>query len=437
MQDWSQLRFIGGGIDQCQAFTDGRTVYRAVPTTNGPWAHINSFLKSHTYDKLVREGLIIGYERTDINPATFPTINSQREHRIIYQTEFLPFGLYPLKYGQIWTRAHHIEHVRTVARINQILQSDKLICQEAPTGNFIFNGSTPILVDIGAIGKRTAENLNHCKTSLSEATAGSDFNIPNIQFNRPTVWQDILARCDKLPKKEAANEWDDYNARPLPTPGETVDDKEIIWLRDIVFRYNIRSILDVGGNDGYFAFAVENPHLRVCSIDRARNAITKGFQHAKKHNSRVVFYVIDVANAPTNHRRRLTKEEVNWKDKLEAECVIVSSVMHHLCHQGKGLAWQIELYEKLARNYLLFEYIDKKDPNVRDWPQTWSREQFFNIMQENWNLIGSLEGHARAPGSKPHRKWYAFERKVPKPFKLGVEEFKEWHSAKFTKESAN
>lgn len=414
---WSNLRFIGGGLDVCQCYSDGETVYRAVPRSG----FTDQFLQSKQYHKLVNDGLIIHTERTDIDPANFPIRgNNNPKNRVIYKSPFIPFALYSDTPGLFWTKAHMIEFLRSYAQLNKTLKG--CLCVEPVEGNFAFVGSKPTLVDIGSISPRH-ELIGPAKKNLLRELSGFglDKKIKDLKFVKDDIWDQILSIIDSMSDVEEHNQWDDYNKRSLPIPGEVhEDDKEMIWMRSIISKLEIKTILDVGGNDGYFSFALENENLRICCIDNAKNAIIKGFKHAKKHNSKTVFYEVNVVKEYKPHIRRITKEEVHWQSKLEADCVVASSVMHHLCNQNKSLQWQNNLYKKLARKYLLFEYIDKQDPHVKNWPQTWSKDQFHKLIEKDWRIVGTLEDYARDKNSRPYRKWYALERVQPNTFLMGV-----------------
>lgn len=72
MNNWNGLRYIGGGLDECEAFTDGKHVFRAIP--NNPrdrnrWKDIHDIIQSDDFRKLVDLGLIQPIEKTDIDPA--------------------------------------------------------------------------------------------------------------------------------------------------------------------------------------------------------------------------------------------------------------------------------------------------------------------------------------------------------------------------------
>lgn len=293
----------------------------------------------------------------------------------------------------------------------------KYKCEEPFPDHFCFVGSKPRLMDIGSISNRRGQN-GFIKHAILRELRGTGIgpHIKDISFDDPEGWYKLLELADTLPLSDKHNQWDGYNKRPLPTPGSPADDEESVWLRKMIEAFDIRTVLDLGGNDGYFAFSIEKPGLRICSIDNATNAVIKGFLHAKQHRSKVTFYDIDLLKDYPPHIGRLTGNRWTWHDTLTADCVVASSVMHHLQHQGKDFKWQADLCSKVCRKLLLFEYIDKQDPHVKEWPQSWSREQFLDSMSEDWTVVDTLSGYASDAGSRPYRTWYAFERKIPKPF---------------------
>lgn len=420
-----QLRFIGGGQDECELFTDGSEIYRAIPNNpiNRKWKKTNDIIKSPAYKKLVDLKYALPYEPTNIDPNTFPTIfNRDPANRQIYKAEYVPFFLHPTDKSQVWTIYHYKKFLQRYSQINEILYSYDLICHEPNLSNFAFIGANPILVDIGAISNcfdlcvLIKDNiLRHTPKDVHGVVKGVDFRKKNW-------WDNMLSSIDKINDKPKSNRWNDYNSRALPSPNNPVDSMEVNWLRNHIHR-DIRTVLDIGGNDGNISFALEHPGIRCCSIDIAEGAIVKGMKHAELHGMRTTFYKIDVFDGPPNENK-ITGESVNWEKRLQADAVIASSVLHHFLRQNRSIESIINVFNRLASKYLFIEFIDSKDPHTRNWPQSWTIDEFMDVVTREWSLIDTLKNYEGNKSSRPYRTWYAFKRKSELPFTLGVIDYK-------------
>jgi len=418
MADWSNLRFIGGGLDECETYTDMDVVYKVVPTKSADnrWRHSFQHVESQWYRELEQLGVVVKLERTDIDPLTFPAITRSPvllKNRVIYKSEFLPFVL-PSQVHGAWTGPHYVTALKAIGHINS--RAVGCICDEPNFGNFALTDSQAKLMDVGALSNRDGA-LMHYNECLHKELDNTPYKYL-IQGLKRQSWHSFI-NLEHTEKVYPKNVWDNYCKAPLPAPGVIEDNDEIKWLSLKLDQINVNTILDIGGNDGRLAFQLYKPSRRFCSIDNAINPVAAGMLHAIKHQCPFTFYVIDVTRPDVGVTGRLTGQRISWITRLQAECAIASSTMHHLCKQGMALTKQAEIYDQLASKYLLVEYIDKSDVHVREWPVRWSQDEFMSSLN-NWTLIDSLTDYSNDPNCKKTRTWYLFKRKTDVKFTIGI-----------------
>ena len=171
----------------------------------------------------------------------------------------------------------------------------------------------------------------------------------------------------------------------LFTPGETEDATAVKFaMMDLPEDMTGMSVLDVGCNEGFFAFEAERRGAsRVLAVDKSREAAAKFDLVKRTLDSQVEF-------------RRVELTKVKPADTPAFDLVFFLSVFHHLRHP----MYVLDHIAKLTRGYAIMEFVEAV-PNDGTEPSALvrklSKQGHLHILPTRKFLIEILERAGFSP----------------------------------------
>ena len=203
----------------------------------------------------------------------------------------------------------------------------------------------------------------------------------------------LIKNIQRIHKKEYGTKWGKYHDEYYDTYGRPVSSPRFDRIIDIMKSYNIKSVLEVGGNQGAFSrLLLERTKVEcVVCTDYDENAVDLMYQASQNLNLALVPAVMDIITPSITYFGKYPHE------RFKSDVVMALAVVHHLVLSQKvSIAQVFKTLSAYSRRYVFIEfmplglYAGKSIPNVPSWyTLDWFRKSFetyFRIL-----LIEKLE----------------------------------------------
>jgi hypothetical protein len=188
--------------------------------------------------------------------------------------------------------------------------------------------------------------------------------------------------------------WTSYRDGALHHP--EYDSKRLELMESVVASHRPKTVLDIGTNDGIFAFLAANHGAQVVAIDRDEAVVDQLFRKRERGRDRVLPLVVDLLD-PTPGSGWRNEERPSFLDRARGgfEMVFALAVLHHLVI-GDGLALEtvLELLADLTTHTLIAEFVPATDPLCRKLaagrpidPDRWSLETFERLLASRFSVV--------------------------------------------------
>jgi SAM-dependent methyltransferase len=177
------------------------------------------------------------------------------------------------------------------------------------------------------------------------------------------VWN--LRRVDKklarLAKpKKAGSAWSGYTDACGYSAAATAGKSDAI--RDFLRQARPATVLDVGCNTGHYALLAARSGARVIAIDQDLACVDAVYRRARADRAAVLPLCVDLAN-PSPAIGFLNRERAAFLERAASDCVLALAVLHHLhVTANLPLTGIRDLFEVVARKYLVLEFVPQRDP---------------------------------------------------------------------------
>lgn len=152
---------------------------------------------------------------------------------------------------------------------------------------------------------------------------------------------------------------------------------------------------------------------KVVSIDVSNRASSIGYRNAKGLELPILFLTFSVIDrysfaAPYwKYQEKVLLHRypaLDWRDRLASDLAFCSSITHHLFRHGMCFQAQARLWKKIARRYLVVEFVSPDDVHLQRWnlPPSYSRQTFLDSLGADWTAADSFDVGTRT--------WYLFKR---------------------------
>ena len=175
---------------------------------------------------------------------------------------------------------------------------------------------------------------------------------------------------------------------------------------------NIKTALDLGGNNGRFSRVLnENDIFTVCA-DIDPNAVEENYLQVKaKKETKMLPLLVDLTN-PGGALGWGNEERETFDSRIKTDCLMALALIHHLAISNNLPFGQIAKYFAKLSPYLVIEFVPKQDSQVQRLLTT--RKDIFDAYDETnfknaFGLYYDLVKESKIEGSL--RTLYLFKRR--------------------------
>lgn len=376
---------ISAGADENKLYYKDGKIYRYTPTVyNDPrWGHQLDFMASPFFDELQDRRLVPRHTLVD---------KTSEFH--VYEVEVLHFITRPWEH----TQHQNVQILKTVCDIQVVLKDFKLNLTDSHLYNFAFNGTKPMLLDVGSIDTN-CEIVGPFKTNCQEYVPQAK---PEIDIALESGdWK----RCSEILSGVVSEQ--PYSER-YPDMGW----EELAALNTELVKCDFDTVVDLGGNCG-FVSAQLFKNKRSIVVDCDKPMLVKGFKNAIKENLQHNFAYFNITNPCEPHCPSVNPYQsedlhkfhiyAGWMSRLRSDMVFASSISHHLLRAGMNFEKIAKMCDKLATKYIFFEIIDHSDACTPGWYGPDVNIANFLKFLPDWKLVKTL------PQKEHTRKWHILE----------------------------
>ncbi|HOR23611.1 SAM-dependent methyltransferase [Candidatus Saccharibacteria bacterium] len=219
----------------------------------------------------------------------------------------------------------------------------------------------------------------HAKAQKAKAGSAKKVEAKLPKKNLLAIIDNLINVTAKLKKPVKASEWGDYYDRnnnytevSLKTKAELVN--------DFFEGLNVKTVIDIGGNNGYFSRYLNKSGIFTVCADIDPNAVEANYLLVKKHQeSKMLPLLVDFTN-PGGGLGWANKEREIITNRLQCDGVLALAIIHHLAISNNLPLEKIAKYLKDFGKYLVIEFVPKSDSQVKKLLAT--RKDIFNTYNE-------------------------------------------------------
>ncbi|ADU64133.1 MAG: class I SAM-dependent methyltransferase [Pseudodesulfovibrio sp.] len=139
--------------------------------------------------------------------------------------------------------------------------------------------------------------------------------------------------------------------------------KKLSLVGEVLDRLAPASVLDAGCNTGAFSVLAAQKGARVMSVDSSEASINKLYHYARQNNLEITPVVADLL-CPTPSFGFMGSQYPPLFKRAQSEMVFALALMHHLHIPGRQSFERISrMFSQLSTKHLLFEFVDMDDQN--------------------------------------------------------------------------
>jgi hypothetical protein len=202
----------------------------------------------------------------------------------------------------------------------------------------------------------------------------------NINFNR------LEKKINKIKKPSVHTRWGKYHSdvenRNTFDPGERFD-----IIINLLKKYNIKEVLEIGGNQGLFSREISKFIPKVICSDYDEVAVDLMYHKAKNTNSKITAVLLDFLRPV--FKNSFEAEEVAATKRFKCETVIALALTHHLILAQKISINNIfNAFAKYLTRYIFVEFMPEgvdKNPVPSWYNINWFRSNFtkyYRLLEE-------------------------------------------------------
>ncbi len=193
----------------------------------------------------------------------------------------------------------------------------------------------------------------------------SQTSAEQIRFNKKKLLN-LISHLESIIKKfvvKKSTTWGNYYEETI-LGKEYLANKETLFL-DFCKDLPVRSALDLGANEGYFAKILAAKNITVVATDTDSRTIGNLYKFVNKNSiPNILPLILDVTN-PSPALGFNNKERSAFHDRIKTELVVALALIHHLVI-GKNISLEIiaEYFAGISQ-HLLVEFVPREDPKVQ------------------------------------------------------------------------
>lgn len=386
-------------------------------------------------------GMIEEFINERLFPASWITAYSIEGYGLVIEHEIINNVSYPFE----WSFTMLKDAALTVLRINSIARKYGYQTKDCHTYNICFDKTTPFFVDLGSFMRVNEKRgwiaykdfLTSYYYPLSLWSQGNSFMARKLLFSlsltesmphesyllyrhpllrvmnlnrlrqavsacfmfksfipyRYVSFKRLLDKISAISLKKSETQWGNYHSVYYDEKGEPVSDPRFSRIIEIIKSHDIRSVVELGGNQGIFSeMLLKNTSVGgVICTDYDEKAVDVMYTNAKKKELNLTPAVVDIMFPLMNYY------ETPPYERFRSDAVLALAVSHHIVlGQHIHIELFFEIVAKYTLRYVLIEYMPlglhdgTTAPPLPSWyTMDWFKaafEKFFKL-----NLIEQLD----------------------------------------------
>lgn len=210
-----------------------------------------------------------------------------------------------------------------------------------------------------------------------------------VRGGDPLAFSRLDNKVRSIKRKVVTTKWGNYQDQFLNMHDDERKDTRFSRIIELIKKYDVESIVDLGGNQGIFALQLTeciDLKFAYCA-DSDEAAIEKLYLKLKEKNNRIITPVL--IDIKLGMRRAGTREPCN---RLKADAAVALALTHHLLlSQNMSATCLLESIGAYAQKYVFIEFMprgligpDGTGPTVPNWYTT---EWFRDTMSRQFKLL--------------------------------------------------
>ena len=219
---------------------------------------------------------------------------------------------------------------------------------------------------------------------LQNTVGNSGKNIKTDNFSKKKLLN-VVTHLEniilKLNSRTVSSQWIDYYESSIIGKNYLTEKEHII--RNIIRELPVTSIIDLGCNDGHFAYIFAEHGFEVIAADSDSRSIGALYADVKNRQIKNILpLLLDVAN-PSPAIGFRNKERSAFHTRVKTEVVLALALVHHLAI-GKNISLEaLAAYFNDIATISIIEWVPRGDEKVEQMIAT-RPDIFINYTQENF-----------------------------------------------------
>lgn len=184
---------------------------------------------------------------------------------------------------------------------------------------------------------------------------------------------------DGLEPEPPKQYWASYQqGDEVPTPGQKEKQDRVL---EVLKSLNPDSVLDMGANKGWYAFAVEELGCKVIAFDNEEYCVDQMYLKGQAENRRVLPLHMDFLH-PTPQFGVALAFRTSF-DRLRCDVSLVLGLVHHLAlRQGLTFDTIAQTVDYYTRTAAIFEFVAPEDEHIANWsiPSYYTKDNLVTAM---------------------------------------------------------
>ncbi|MFA6082403.1 MAG: SAM-dependent methyltransferase [Patescibacteria group bacterium] len=391
-------------------FRHNNEIYRYIAPNYLP--HYRMLMDSGLYQKLVDEGLLISHQEKPNMPAI--------DGGLIIKPTMIPFISYPYE----WCFSQIKDAALTTLKIQKIALEHNMVLKDANAYNIQFFQGKPILIDTLSFEKYE-ENApwvayqqfcQHFLVPLCLATytdvflprltsmfcdgipleiavkllpTRAHFNLglqmhlfAHVKFQKNynekpkdaksfkikksgllALIFDLERVVNKLHFPSRHTEWGDYYTNTNYTSKAILEKENMV--AKLIDKLDIKTVWDVGSNDGRFSRMATDKGLFTISSDIDPVAVEKNYLQTKVKNEKLMLPLIVDLNNPSPNIGWNNQEREAFFGRAKSDLILALALIHHIAISNNVPFDQVASFFAPLCRYLMIEFVPKDDSKVQ------------------------------------------------------------------------
>jgi len=191
--------------------------------------------------------------------------------------------------------------------------------------------------------------------------------LPGVSGTSREFWIGVRKEIERIDIPCSETQWSDYyESFPSLAPSNRWKAKQQSVYK-VLSELRPGTVLDVGGNRGWYAQMAADLGSRVVNFDTDDSSIMRCYLDAKQKDLSILPLVMNFTS-PSPSYGVGDKKSASASERLQSDLVLGLALTHHLVFkQNRNFEIVVDALATFSKKWLLVEFIPKEDQYVRDW----------------------------------------------------------------------